>query len=41
VSDRDILSCVSALEVVLGELGYENFIPGAGVAAAVKVFTTI
>lgn len=41
VSDRDILSCVSALEVVLGELGYENFIPGAGVAAAVKVFTNI
>ncbi|MBA4447031.1 pyridoxal-phosphate-dependent aminotransferase family protein [Cylindrospermopsis raciborskii] len=41
VSDRDILSCVSALEVVLGELGYENFIPGAGIAAAVKVFTTI
>lgn len=38
VSDRDILSCVSALEVVLGEVGYENFTPGAGVAAAVKVF---
>ncbi|EFA72549.1 Aminotransferase, class V [Raphidiopsis brookii D9] len=38
VSDRDILSCVSSLEVVLGELGYENFTPGTGVAAAVKVF---
>jgi aspartate aminotransferase-like enzyme len=38
VSDRDILSCVAALEVVLAELGYENFTPGAGIAAAAKVF---
>jgi len=37
VSDRDILSCIAALEVVLLELGYEKFSPGAGVAAAVKV----
>jgi aspartate aminotransferase-like enzyme len=38
VSDRDILSCIASLEVVLLELGYENFTPGAGVAAAAKVF---
>jgi aspartate aminotransferase-like enzyme len=37
VSDRDILSCIAALEVVLAELGHENFTPGAGVAAAAKV----
>jgi aspartate aminotransferase-like enzyme len=39
VSDRDILSCISSLEVVLAELGYENFTPGAGVAAAARVFS--
>jgi len=39
VSDRDILSCIASLEVVLLELGYEGFIPGSGVAAAAKVFT--
>ncbi|BAZ32229.1 class V aminotransferase [Cylindrospermum sp. NIES-4074] len=39
VSDRDILSCIASLEVVLLELGYENFTPGAGIAAAAKVFT--
>lgn len=38
VSDRDILSCVAALEIVLAELGYENFTPGAGIAAAAKIF---
>ncbi|WP_026100299.1 pyridoxal-phosphate-dependent aminotransferase family protein [Fortiea contorta] len=38
VSDRDILSCIASLEVVLSELGYENFTPGAGVAAATRVF---
>jgi aspartate aminotransferase-like enzyme len=38
VSDRDILSAISSLEVALHELGYENFTPGAGVAAAVKIF---
>jgi aspartate aminotransferase-like enzyme len=38
VSDRDILSCISALEVVLTELGYDKFTPGAGLAAAAKVF---
>jgi aspartate aminotransferase-like enzyme len=39
VSDRDILSCIASLEVTLSELGYENFTPGSGVAAAVRVFT--
>lgn len=36
VSDRDILAAISALEVVLRELGYEGFTPGAGIAAAAK-----
>jgi len=40
VGDRDILAAVSALEAVLSELGYENFTPGAGVAAASRVFAT-
>ena len=39
VSDRDILSCIAALEVTLTELGHEGFTPGGGVAAAAKVFT--
>ncbi|MEH1801145.1 MAG: alanine--glyoxylate aminotransferase family protein [Nostoc sp.] len=39
VSDRDILSCIASLEVTLTELGYEDFTPGSGVAAAVKVFS--
>ncbi len=39
VSDRDILSAISALEATLLELGYENFTPGAGVSAAAKVIT--
>lgn len=38
VSDRDILSCLASLEVTLQELGYESFTPGAGVAAATRVF---
>ncbi len=37
VSDRDLVSCIAALEVVLGEMGVEGFTPGAGVAAASKV----
>jgi aspartate aminotransferase-like enzyme len=37
VSDRDILTAVSALEAALLELNYENFTAGAGVAAAAKV----
>ncbi|MHC5933786.1 pyridoxal-phosphate-dependent aminotransferase family protein [Nostoc sp.] len=39
VSDRDILSCIASLEVTLSELGYEDFTPGSGIAAAVRVFT--
>ncbi len=39
VSDRDILSAIASLEVSLQELGYENFTPGSGVAAATRVFT--
>ncbi|MBC6432077.1 alanine--glyoxylate aminotransferase family protein [Nostoc sp. HG1] len=39
VSDRDILSCIASLEVTLKELGYEDFTPGSGIAAAVRVFT--
>ena len=37
VCDRDILAAISSLEVVLREMGYEGFTPGAGVAAAVKL----
>ena len=39
VSDRDILTCIAALEVTLTELGHEGFTPGGGVAAAAKVFS--
>jgi aspartate aminotransferase-like enzyme len=38
VSDRDILSCIASLEVVLPQVGHENFTSGAGIAAAAKVF---
>ncbi len=38
VSDRDILSAIAALEATLQEVGYENFTPGAGVAAAARIF---
>ncbi|MEG3848965.1 alanine--glyoxylate aminotransferase family protein [Microcoleus sp. herbarium19] len=37
VCDRDILAAISSLEVVLREMGYEGFTPGAGVAAAAKL----
>ncbi|MEG3841668.1 alanine--glyoxylate aminotransferase family protein [Microcoleus sp. herbarium14] len=37
VCDRDILAAISALEVVLREMGYEGFTPGAGVAAAARL----
>lgn len=37
VNDRDLVSCIAALEVVLQEMGVESFTPGAGVAAASKV----
>lgn len=38
VSDRDILAAIGALEATLRELGYESMTPGAGVAAAARVF---
>jgi aspartate aminotransferase-like enzyme len=38
VSERDVLTVVSALEEVLRELGHETMTPGAGVAAATRVF---
>jgi aspartate aminotransferase-like enzyme len=34
VSDRDILTAISALEASLTELGYASFAPGAGISAA-------
>jgi aspartate aminotransferase-like enzyme len=37
VSDRDILTAISALEAALQELNYENYKPGTGVAAAAQV----
>lgn len=37
VCDRDILSCIGALEATLIELGYEGVTPGSGVAAAAGV----
>ncbi len=37
VSDRDILTAISAIEVALPELGYEGFTPGAGIAAASRI----
>ncbi|MDY7002408.1 MAG: alanine--glyoxylate aminotransferase family protein [Cyanobacteriota bacterium] len=37
VSERDILTAISALEVALRELGYEAFTPGAGIATASRV----
>jgi len=39
VSDRDVLTAIASLEATLQELGHE-FTPGAGVAAAVKVFAS-
>ncbi|PSB03411.1 pyridoxal-phosphate-dependent aminotransferase family protein [Merismopedia glauca] len=38
VCDRDILAAIASLEASLRELGYEGFTPGAGVAAAARVF---
>lgn len=40
VSDRDILTAIGALEATLQELGHESFTPGAGVAAAAKIFAS-
>ena len=38
VCDRDILSCVGALESTLQSLGYSDVQPGSGIAAAANVF---
>ncbi len=38
VSDRDILAAIASLELVLKDLDYKNFTPGAGVTAANEVF---
>ena len=38
VSDRDILTAISALEASIASLGYTNFTYGAGVKAAIEVF---
>jgi len=38
VSDRDILTAIAALESTLQSLGYSGAVPGAGVAAAAKIF---
>ncbi|MBF2051268.1 MAG: pyridoxal-phosphate-dependent aminotransferase family protein [Leptolyngbya sp. IPPAS B-1204] len=40
VSDRDILTAISALEAALQELNYEGASVGAGVAAAAKVLAS-
>ncbi|MEB3336548.1 MAG: alanine--glyoxylate aminotransferase family protein [Leptolyngbyaceae bacterium] len=37
VSDRDILAAIASLEATLIELGYDDFTPGAGIAAAAQV----
>ena len=37
VSERDVLTAISALEAALVAIGYESFSTGAGVAAAAKV----
>ena len=37
VSERDVLTAISALEAALVAIGYESFSPGAGVTAAAKV----
>ena len=37
VSERDVLTAISALEAALVAIGYESFSPGAGVTAAAKI----
>jgi aspartate aminotransferase-like enzyme len=39
VADRDLLAALAALEATMVELGYDNFTPGAGIAAAAKVLS--
>lgn len=38
VCDRDMLTVIASLEATLLDLGYEGLNPGAGIAAAAKVF---
>jgi aspartate aminotransferase-like enzyme len=38
VSERDVLTVVGSLEAALRELGHETMNPGAGIAAAARVF---
>lgn len=38
VSERDVLTVVGALEATLRELGHETMTPGAGIAAATRIF---
>ncbi len=38
VSDRDILTAIAALEATLQNLGHSDFMPGAGIKAAAKIF---
>jgi aspartate aminotransferase-like enzyme len=37
VADRDVLTAVAAIEATLAKLGYDQFTPGAGVAAAGQI----
>ncbi|WP_041596314.1 alanine--glyoxylate aminotransferase family protein [Halothece sp. PCC 7418] len=38
ISERDVLTVVGSLEATLRELGHETMTPGAGVAAAARIF---
>jgi len=38
ISERDVLTVVGALEATLRELGHETMSPGAGIAAATRIF---
>jgi aspartate aminotransferase-like enzyme len=37
VTERDVLTAITALEATLRELGYEGATPGSGVAAATRL----
>lgn len=38
ISERDVLTVVGSLEATLRELGHETMTPGAGIAAATRIF---
>jgi len=38
VSERDVLTVIGSLEAALRELGHETMSPGAGIAAATRIF---